>query len=151
MSRKSPTVLIGNYCLLKLNYQLKRLGRSTFTVAPTVEKTKKDENNLLKSRNLAASIENLSIEVADDIEYRKPSITDDSVCRRRSQMSDYDYMREIKKICNPCDPYDIYEKTLRDLGWVAHYLKLGRVKKVVLQDRALRGWCLPPLTKKQDY
>lgn len=90
--------------------------RSTFTVAPAVEKTTKDENNLLKSRNLAASIENLSIEAADDIEYRKPSITDDDVCRRRSQMSDYDYMKEIKKICNPCDPYDLYDKTLRDLG-----------------------------------
>lgn len=84
-------------------------------MAQAVEKTK-DENNLLKTRNLAASIENLSIEAADDIEYRKPSITDDLVCRRRSEMSDYDYMKEIKKICNPCDPYDLYEKTLRDLG-----------------------------------
>ncbi|CAG9772400.1 unnamed protein product [Ceutorhynchus assimilis] len=72
-------------------------------------------NNLLQTKNLAQSIDNLTIE-ADEIEYRKPSITDNDIYRRRSNMSDDDYMRDIKKICNPGDPSDFYEKTLKDLG-----------------------------------
>ncbi|XP_066246645.1 serine/threonine-protein kinase PAK 2 [Euwallacea similis] len=76
---------------------------------------KNDVNNLLQTKILAQSIENLTLE-ADDIEYRKPSITEDDLYRRRSGLSDQDYMKEIKKICNPGDPYDFYEKTLKDLG-----------------------------------
>ncbi|XP_066149903.1 serine/threonine-protein kinase PAK 2 [Euwallacea fornicatus] len=83
--------------------------RSTYVVP------KNDVNNLLQTKILAQSIENLTLE-ADDIEYRKPSITEDDLYRRRSGLSDQDYMKEIKKICNPGDPYDFYEKTLKDLG-----------------------------------
>lgn len=53
---------------------------------------------------------------SDEIEYRKPSITEEDWYRRRSGITDSDYMREIRKICNPGDPYDFYEKTLKDLG-----------------------------------
>ncbi|KAL1514301.1 hypothetical protein ABEB36_003580 [Hypothenemus hampei] len=86
--------------------------RSTLPTQANIQDVK---NNLLHTKNLAKSIENLAIE-AEDIEYRKPSITDDDLYRRRSGLSDEEIIKEIKKICNSGDPYDFYEKTLKDLG-----------------------------------
>ncbi|KAF7280358.1 p21 (RAC1) activated kinase 3 [Rhynchophorus ferrugineus] len=71
-----------------------------------------NSNNLLQSRDLAQSLDNLTLE-ADEIEYRRPSVKEED---RRSRMTDADYMAEIRKICNPGNPLDYYEKTLKDLG-----------------------------------
>lgn len=72
-----------------------------------------NSNNLLQSRDLAQSVDNLTLE-ADEIEYRRPSVKEED--RRRSRMTDAEYMAEIKNICNPGNPLDYYEKTLKDLG-----------------------------------
>ncbi|ENN75262.1 serine/threonine-protein kinase PAK 2 [Dendroctonus ponderosae] len=89
------------------------LENSRTTLPPVVANN--DQNNLLQTRNLAQSLENLAVD-SEEIEYRKPSITEEDWYRRRSGITDSDYMREIRKICNPGDPYDFYEKTLKDLG-----------------------------------
>lgn len=86
--------------------------RSTLPPAP---KPPEELNNLLQTKNLARNIEDLTLE-AEEIEYRRPSLSDNDVYRRRSGMSDSDYMKEIRMICNPENPLDIYEKRLKDLG-----------------------------------
>lgn len=67
---------------------------------------KKNSNNFL-SNNLAKSVEDLTV------------VDDSPVLRRKTQeyvQSDSDIERELKKICNPEDPYDRYRRSNRDLG-----------------------------------
>ncbi|XP_044262874.1 serine/threonine-protein kinase PAK 1 [Tribolium madens] len=42
--------------------------------------------------------------------------SDDDFLRRRSRLTDEDYIRELKKLCNPGDPNDFYIRSNRDLG-----------------------------------
>ncbi|XP_045479065.1 serine/threonine-protein kinase PAK 2 [Harmonia axyridis] len=81
----------------------------------TTPKTKQEEQNLMKIKNLAKSIENLSIN--ETVEIRKKSDTsEDSFIRRKTGMTDEDYMAELRKLCNPGDPNQYYLKTNKDLG-----------------------------------
>lgn len=69
----------------------------------------------MKIKNLAKSIENLSIN--ETVEIRKKSDTsEDSFIRRKTGMTDEDYMAELRKLCNPGDPNQYYLKTNKDLG-----------------------------------
>lgn len=43
-------------------------------------------------------------------------MSEDDFIRRRSGLTDEDYINELKKICNPGDPYDYYERSHKDLG-----------------------------------
>lgn len=85
------------------------------TSTPTRPPRKIDGSNLVKTKNLAQSIENLSL--ADDIEYRSKSNSAEDECFvRNSDVTDENYTIELMKICNAGDPYDYYERSNRDLG-----------------------------------
>lgn len=81
---------------------------------PPISQRADEVNNLLQTKNLARNIEDLTI--AEEIEYRNINSSDSDIYRRKSGLSDLDYMREIRKICNPGNPSDFYEKRLKDLG-----------------------------------
>ncbi|XP_072384989.1 serine/threonine-protein kinase PAK 1 [Diabrotica undecimpunctata] len=95
--------------------------RSSHPVRPP---RKIDGSNLIQTKNLAQNLVDLSVvdEVKvkkEDVEYRNksdPIIDDDDVLRRRSGLTDDDYMLEIRKICNPGDPDDFYDRSYKDLG-----------------------------------
>lgn len=83
-----------------------------------------DATNLVQTKNLAKNLVDLTI--VDDIkkeevEFRDKSssntdLSNDDIIRRRSGMTDDDYMLEIRKICNPGDPNQFYERSHKDLG-----------------------------------
>lgn len=90
------------------------------TLPPLPPKRTQVPNNLVKTKNLAKSIENLNI--YDDtnnhvVEMRRKSdLLEDDFIRRRTGLTDEDYVNELCKICNPNDPNTIYERSLKDLG-----------------------------------
>nr|CAI5826324.1 unnamed protein product [Callosobruchus analis] len=85
------------------------------TTLPARPPRKVDGTNLVKTKNLAQSIENLAL--ADDIEFRtKSDLANDEFIRRYSEVSDKDYLQQIRNICNPGNPYDYYERSNKDLG-----------------------------------
>ncbi|XP_023015936.2 p21 (RAC1) activated kinase 3 [Leptinotarsa decemlineata] len=96
-------------------------NRSSFPSRPP---RKIDGTNLVQTKNLAQNLVDLTLvdkDKNDDIEIRNKSetnsdLSDDDFLRRRSGLSDEDYMAEIKNICNPGDPYDYYERCNKDLG-----------------------------------
>ncbi|KAJ8982337.1 hypothetical protein NQ317_009453 [Molorchus minor] len=76
-----------------------------------------DGNNLVKSKNLAQTIENLTMD--DNIEYRSKSNSmeeDEDFLRRRSGLTDEGLHASDKKICNSGDPDDYYIRSNNDLG-----------------------------------
>lgn len=97
--------------------------RSSYPVRPP---RKIDGSNLIQTKTLAQNIVDLSL--VDDtkkeeveIRHKSDSTVDlnedgDDMLRRRSGMTDEDYMIEIRKICNPGDPDDFYERSHKDLG-----------------------------------
>lgn len=71
--------------------------------------------NLVKTKDLAQNIENLSL--TEDIVYRsKSNSTEDEFLRRNSDLTDDDYANELMKICNPGDPLEYYQRSNKDLG-----------------------------------
>lgn len=82
---------------------------------PSRPPRKIDASNLVKTKNLAQNIENLSL--TEDIEYRsKSNSSQDEFLRRNSDLTDEDYTNELRKICNHGDPIQYYERSNRDLG-----------------------------------
>lgn len=69
---------------------------------------------MVKTKNLARNVENLTIE--EDVQYRNSNSSEDSFLRRTSDLTDSDYLEELKKICNPGDPFEFYERSNKDLG-----------------------------------
>lgn len=73
-----------------------------------------NDQNLIKSKNLAKSIENLSI---NEVEYRRKSdLTEDEFMRRKTGLTENDYLNELKSLCSKGDPNQFYKKANRDLG-----------------------------------
>ncbi|KAJ3641542.1 hypothetical protein Zmor_028045 [Zophobas morio] len=102
---------------------------------------KKLPSNLKKSRNLAQKMDNLNIDDMEFLELRQKSdySSDDESLRRRSRLSDEDYIRRIKRLCNPGDLGDFYHRTTKDIGsgasgivFAASDLKTG--KPVAIKD-----------------
>lgn len=107
------------------------------TTLPPRPPRKIDTPNLIKSKHLAQSTENLTI--ADDIEYRsKSSSSDEDFLRRHTGLTDEECMREIKNICNPGDPYDYYERINKDLGSGASGMVFAAVDRATQQLVAIK-------------
>ncbi|CAG9817131.1 unnamed protein product [Phaedon cochleariae] len=92
--------------------------RETYPIRPP---RKVDGTNLVQTKNLAQNFEDLTLvnELKGDVEIRNKSdsdLSDDDFMRRRSGLTDEEYMIKIKNICNPGDPYDYYERSNKDLG-----------------------------------
>ncbi|XP_050293169.1 serine/threonine-protein kinase PAK 1 [Anthonomus grandis grandis] len=142
-SKDSDEVISSDDCSNGNN--LYEQSRSTYTVAS--KEPVEPEPNLLQTKNLTQFMEDLTIE-ADEIEYRKPSLNDDDIYRRRSAMSDAHYMKEIMKICNPGDPLDFYEKTQRDLGSGASGLVFAATNKKTKELVAIKDIDMTKQAKK---
>ncbi|CAH0553616.1 unnamed protein product [Brassicogethes aeneus] len=72
-------------------------------------------SNLAKTKEISKSIENLAIQ--ENVEARGTYIVEeDAFIRRKSSVTDEEYMDNIKEICNPGNPLDFYIRTNRDLG-----------------------------------
>ena len=86
-------------------------------------------------------MDNLNIDDMEFLELRQKSdySSDDESLRRRSRLSDEDYIRRIKRLCNPGDLGDFYHRTTKDIGsgasgivFAASDLKTG--KPVAIKD-----------------
>ncbi|XP_060527093.1 serine/threonine-protein kinase PAK 1 [Cylas formicarius] len=115
--------------------------RSPLNQNPTLD------NNLMQIKNLARSVDNLAIDV-EEIEFRKPSNSDDDIYLRRSGLSDDDYMRQIRDICNSGNPLDFYEKTLKDLGSGASGMVFAATRRGTGELVAIKDIDMSKQTKK---
>lgn len=79
---------------------------------------KVSSTNLTKTQKITEQLDclNLNDETAFELRRKSDYSSDDDFVRRRSRMTDEDYIRELKKLCNPGDPYDFYCRSNRDLG-----------------------------------
>lgn len=88
----------------------------------TITPTRYENSDSTAVNNMTKTLENLSVlseyedsEVAVRGTYVVDPIEKDVMVRRKSSITDEEYMRRIKAICNPRDPSDFYKKT-NDLG-----------------------------------
>ncbi|CAG9861036.1 unnamed protein product [Phyllotreta striolata] len=97
----------------------KEINRCSYPVRPP---RKIDGSNLIQTKNLAQNLVDLTLVENEEVEFRDKSgssadlFGDDDVSRRRSGLTDEDYMIEIRKICNTGNPDDYYERSHKDLG-----------------------------------
>lgn len=113
------------------------------TSLPSIDPVEIEDNNLVQTKKLAQTIDNLTIE-ADEIEYRRPSLDE-----RKFGITDEEYMSEIKKICNPGNPYDYYERTLKDLGSGASGMVFAATDKATGELVAIKDIDMTKQSKKE--
>ncbi|XP_966936.3 serine/threonine-protein kinase PAK 1 [Tribolium castaneum] len=82
---------------------------------PAIPPKRTPTTNLRKAPKIPEQLDCLTIDEGT-CELRRKSSSDDDILRRKSGQTDEDYIRELKKLCNPGDPSDFYCRSNRDLG-----------------------------------